>query len=119
MDDRFDLVIQQREAIEAELAKRTLAHKRRVDRVKHGTALQCVAKSEGGRAAAFWTFLRSATPGSNTRSTATRPRRNTAIIPHLAQIGSPPPVILNYALHGQPTTAVRQGARTTSASSTR
>ena len=31
---------------------------------------------------------------------------NTAIIPQLSQIGSPPPVILNHGLHGQATTAV-------------
>ena len=36
MDDRLDLDIQRREAIEAELARRALAHKRRVARaVRH------------------------------------------------------------------------------------
>ena len=105
MDDRIDLAIQQQETIDAELAKRTLAHKRRVDRIK--TRQTLLARTKRSKAAArlpldflalgnFWFDY---PLNGNTLSL------NTAIVPQLVQIGSPSPLVLNYALHGQATTA--------------
>ena len=52
MDDRFDLVLQQREATEAELDRRTLAHRRRVARLRSGTELRLAARGGKGKKAA-------------------------------------------------------------------
>jgi hypothetical protein len=46
MDDRVDLTIQQREAIEAELDRRTLAHKRRVGRIRRGAQLRAQRRAK-------------------------------------------------------------------------
>jgi hypothetical protein len=43
VDDRLDLDIQQRDAVEAELARRALAHRRRVARLKRGDRLRAGA----------------------------------------------------------------------------
>jgi hypothetical protein len=114
MDDRIDLTIQQREAIEAELDRRTLAHKRRVARTRRGAQLRAQRRAKAKK------------PKAATQAQATQldflaigdswfdyplngndiSLTNTAIAAQLAQIGNPPPLVLNYALYGQATTAV-------------
>jgi hypothetical protein len=111
VDDRFDLVLRQREATEAELERRTLAHRRRVARLRSGTELRLAARGgKGKKAAAAATrpldFLALGDSWFEYPLDGNTPSVNTAIIPQLAQIGSPPPVILNHGLHGQATTAV-------------
>ena len=106
MDDRFDLLIQQRESIEAELAKRTLAHKRRVDRIKHGARLRAQAKKGKASAQRPLDFLALGDSWFEYPLDGNTLSLNTAIVPQLVQIGSPSPLVLNYALHGQATTAV-------------
>lgn len=109
MDDRVDLAVQQREAIEAELAKRAVAHRRRVDRLKRGAALRRPAKKTKKAAAAQHglDFLALGDSWFEYPLDGNNPSfSNTAIIAQLGLVGNPPPVILNYALHGQPTTAV-------------
>ncbi len=106
MDDRFDLLVQQRESIEAELAKRTLAHKRRVDRIKHGAKLRAQAKKGKASAQRPLDFLALGDSWFEYPLDGNTPSLNTAIVPQLVQIGSPSPLVLNYALHGQATTAV-------------
>jgi hypothetical protein len=113
MDDRIDLTIQQREAVEAELDRRTLAHKRRVGRIKRGAELRAQrrAKAKKPKAApqqaAQLDFLAIGDswfdyPLNGNDISLT----NTAIAAQLTQIGHPPPLVLNYALYGQATTAV-------------
>ena len=114
MDDRIDLTIQQREAIEAELDRRTLAHKRRVARTRRGAQLRAQRRVKAKK------------PKAATQAQATQldflaigdswfdyplngndiSLTNTAIAAQLTQIGNPPPLVLNYAPYGQATTAV-------------
>ncbi len=105
MDNRVDLTIQQREAIEAELSKRTLAHKRRVSRLKRGARL----RAEANRAAAQepLDFLAIGNSWFDYPLNGNDPSfGNTDIIAQLTQLGAPPPLVLNYALYGQATTSV-------------
>jgi hypothetical protein len=113
MDDRIDLTIQQREAVEAELDRRTLAHKRRVGRIKRGAQLRAQRRTKAKKPkaappqAAQLDFLAIGDswfdyPLNGNDISLT----NTAIAAQLTQIGSPPPLVLNYALYGQATTAV-------------
>jgi hypothetical protein len=111
MDERAQLSMQTSEAIEAELEKRTLAHKRRVDRIRKGVELRAKArvKSKAARATAQppLDFLAIGDSwfeyplNGNDLSFS-----NTAIAAQLPQMGNPAPLVLNYALHGQATTAV-------------
>ena len=113
MDDRIDLTIQQREAVEAELDRRTLAHKRRVGRIKRGAQLRAQRRTKAKKSKAApqqagqLDFLAIGDswfdyPLNGNDISLT----NTAIAAQLTQIGSPPPLVLNYALYGQATTAV-------------
>jgi hypothetical protein len=70
VDDRLDLDIQRREAIEAELGRRALAHKRRVARLKRGARL----RAQTNKAATQQPLIssRSATRGSIMRWMAMR-----------------------------------------------
>jgi hypothetical protein len=111
MDDRIDLTIQQREAVEAELDRRTLAHKRRVGRIRRGAELRGQRRPKGKKPrpaqATQLDFLAIGDswfdyPLNGNDISLT----NTAIAAQLAQIGNPPPLVLNYALYGQATTAV-------------
>ncbi len=113
MDDRIDLTIQQREAVEAELDRRTLAHKRRVGRIKRGAELRAQRRTKAKKPkpapqqAAQLDFLAIGDswfdyPLNGNDISLT----NTAIAAQLTQIGHPPPLVLNYALYGQATTAV-------------
>jgi hypothetical protein len=106
MDERIDLVIKQREAIETEVAKRTAAHKRRVARVRHAARLRAQGKKGKAAARLPLDFLALGDSWFEYPLNGNIPSLNTAIIPRLCQIGSPPPLVLNYALHGQATTAV-------------
>jgi hypothetical protein len=104
MDDRALLAIQQREAVEAELAKRTLAHRRRVDRLKHGAGLRAQAQKAAAQRLDFLaigdSWFEYPLDGNNPSLVST------AVVAQLTQLGNPPPLVLNYALHGQATTAV-------------
>jgi hypothetical protein len=105
VDNRIDLNIQQREAVEAELDKRTLAHKRRVDRLKRGVRL----RAEASKPAAHQPldFLAIGDSWFDYPLNGNDPSfGNTDIIAQLTQLGSPPPLVLNYALYGQATTSV-------------
>jgi hypothetical protein len=105
MDDRADLALQQREAIEAELAQRTIAHKRRVDRLKNGRKLRDQAQKAA--AARQLDVLAIGDSWFDYPLSGNDPSFvNTAIAEQLTQIGSPPPLVLNYAYFGQATTAV-------------
>ena len=113
MDDRIDLTIQQREAVEAELDRRTLAHKRRVGRIRRGAQLRAQRRTKAKKPkaapqqAAQLDFLAIGDswfdyPLNGNDISLT----NTAIAAQLTQVGNPPPLVLNYALYGQATTAV-------------
>ena len=105
MDDRLNLDIQQRDAVEAELARRTLAHKRRVARLKRGTGLRAQAKKAPARRPLD--FLAIGDSWFDYPLNGNEPSFvNTAIVAQLTQLGSPPPLVLNYALYGQATTSV-------------
>ena len=105
MDDRLDLDIQQRDAVEAELARRALAHKRRVARLKRGTGLRAQAKKAPARRPLD--FLAIGDSWFDYPLNGNEPSFvNTAIVAQLTQLGSPPPLVLNYALYGQATTSV-------------
>lgn len=113
MDNRIDLTVQQREAVEAELAKRTLAHKRRVGRIKRGVQLRAQRRAKakkpkvGQQQATQLDFLAVGDSWFDYPLDGNGPSlTNTAIAAQLAQIGNPPPLVLNYALYGQATTAV-------------
>lgn len=114
MDGRIDLTLQQREAVEAELAKRTLAHKRRVSRIRHGAELRAErrVKPKKTRAAAQQQatqldFLAIGDSWFDYPLDGNDPSlTNTAIAAQLTQMGNPAPLVLNYALYGQATTAV-------------
>src|SRR5271165_3992902 len=100
MDDRADLAQQQREAIAAELQKRTLAHKRRVERLGHGRRLRAQAQKASG--AGQLDFLAIGDSWFDYPLSGNDPSlSNTAIAAQLTQIGNPPPLVLNYALYGQ------------------
>jgi hypothetical protein len=114
MVDRINLTLQQREAVEAELAKRTVAHQRRVGRIKHGAQLRALrrakAKKLKGAAQQQATQLDFLAIGDswfdypldgNDASLS-----NTAIAAQLTQMGAPAPLVLNYAVYGQATTTV-------------
>jgi hypothetical protein len=105
VDNRLDLNIQQREAVEAELDRRTLAHKRRVNRLKRGARL----RAEANRATTQQPldFLAIGDSWFDYPLNGNDPSfGNTAIVAQLTQLGSPPPLVLNYALYGQATTSV-------------
>jgi hypothetical protein len=105
VDERLDLDIQQRDAVEAELARRTLAHKRRVARLKRGARM----RSQTNKAAAQQPldFLAIGDSWFDYPLNGNDPSfGSTAIIAQLTQLGSPPPLVLNYALYGQATTSV-------------
>jgi len=113
MDDRIDLTIQQREAVEAELDRRTLAHKRRVGRIRRGAQLRAQRRGKAKKPkpapqqATQLDFLAIGDswfdyPLNGNDISLT----NTAIAAQLTQVGNPPPLVLNYALYGQATTAV-------------
>ena len=101
----LDLDIQQRDAVEAELARRALAHKRRVARLKRGTGLRAQAKKAPARRPLD--FLAIGNSWFDYPLNGNEPSFvNTAIVAQLTQLGSPPPLVLNYALYGQATTSV-------------
>jgi hypothetical protein len=105
MDDRTDLATQQRDAMEAEFVKRTIAHKRRVDRLRNGQKLRAVAKKAAG--AGQLDFLAIGDSWFDYPLSGNDPSlANTAIAAQLTQLGSTPPLVLNYAYFGQATTAV-------------
>ena len=105
MDDRLDLDIQRREAIEAELGRRSLAHKRRVARLKRGARLRAGANKTAARQPLD--FLAIGDSWFDYPLNGNAPSfGSTAIIAQLTQLGSPPPLVLNYALYGQATTSV-------------
>ncbi len=105
MDNRLDLNIQQREAVEAELNKRTLAHERRVSRLKRGARLR--AETKRAIAQQPLDFLAIGDSWFDYPLNGNDPSfGNTDIIAQLTQLGSPPPLVLNYALYGQATTSV-------------
>ncbi len=105
MDDRASLAQQQREAIQAEMQTRTLAHKRRVERLRHGRRLRVEAKKAA--AASQLDFLAIGDSWFDYPLSGNDPSfSNTAIAAQLTQIGNPPPLVLNYAHFGQATTAV-------------
>lgn len=112
MDPRVQLTIQQRQAIEDELTKRTLAHGRRVDRLRRGKALRSRAgpKTKGAPAAAQQSLDLLAIGDSwfdyPLNGNDVSFSGDTDIIAQLSQMGNPPPVVLNYALYGQATTSV-------------
>jgi hypothetical protein len=112
MDARIQLTIQQRQAIDDELTKRTLAHKRRVERLKRGRRLKSKAKpsTEAAPAAAQQSLDLLAIGDSwfdyPLNGNDVSFSGDTDIIAQLQQTGNAPPVILNYALYGQATTAV-------------
>lgn len=105
MDDRADLAQQQREAIQAEMQKRTLAHKRRVGRLRNGRRLRAEAKKAAG--AGQLDFLAVGNSWFDYPLSGNDPSFSSTAIPaQLTQIGNPPPLVLNYAYFGQATTAV-------------
>ena len=105
MDDRLDLDIQRREAIEAELARRALAHKRRVARLKRGARLR--AQTNKAATQQPLDFLAIGDSWFDYPLNGNAPSfGSTAIIAQLTQLGSPPPLVLNYSLYGQATTSV-------------
>ena len=105
MDDRLDLDLQRREAIQSELARRTLAHKRRVARLKRGAQLR--ARANKAPAQQPLDFLAIGDSWFDYPLNGNSPSfGSTAIIAQLTQLGSPPPLVLNYALYGQATTSV-------------
>jgi hypothetical protein len=105
VDDRLDLDIQQRDAVEAELARRALAHKRRVLRLKRGAQLRAAAKKAS--AGQVLDFLAIGDSWFDYPLNGNEPSFvNTAIVAQLTQLGSPPPLVLNYAVYGQATTSV-------------
>jgi hypothetical protein len=105
VDDRLDLDIQRREAIETELARRTLAHKRRVARLKRGGRLR--ARANKTVAQRPLDFLAIGDSWFDYPLNGNDPSfGSTAIIAQLTQLGSPPPLVLNYSLYGQATTSV-------------
>jgi hypothetical protein len=53
VDKRVDLTIQQREAVEAEINRRTLAHRRRVARLKRGARLRAETRKAVAAATRF------------------------------------------------------------------
>jgi hypothetical protein len=109
MDPRVQLTIEQRQAIETELANRASAHKRRVDRLKRGRALRSRArrKTEAAPAARQLDLLAIGDSwfdyplDGNDLSFS-----HTDTIAQLQRLGNPSPVVLNYALYGQATTSV-------------
>lgn len=106
MDDRANLAQQQREAIQAEIQKRTVAHKRRVERLRLGRRLRAEANKAGG-AGGQLDFLAIGNSWFDYPLSGNDPSfSNTAIAAQLTQIGNPPPLVLNYAYFGQATTAV-------------
>ena len=100
MDDRTDLATQQREAMEAEFVKRTIAHKRRVDRLRNGQKLRAVAKKAAGAGQldvlAIGDSWFDYPLSGNDPSLA-----NTAIAAQLTQLGNTTPLVLNYAYFGR------------------
>jgi len=113
MDSRIDLTLQQREAVEAELAKRTLAHRRRVGRIKRGAQRRAQRRTKTKKRAAAQQqatqldFLAIGDSWFDYPLDGNDPSlSNTAIAAQLTQIGNSPPLVLNYALYGQATTAV-------------
>jgi hypothetical protein len=104
MDERLDLNLQQREAVEAEMARRAVAHRRRVSRLKHGARM----RAESNKSAALpLDFLAVGDSWFDYPLNGNEPSFvNTAIIAQLTQIGDPAPLVLNYALYGQATTSV-------------
>jgi hypothetical protein len=105
VDDRIDLNIQHRQAVEAELARRTLAHKRRVARLKNGARLR--ARVNKATTPQPLDFLALGDSWFDYPLDGNDPSFvNTAIVAQLTQLGSPPPLVLNYALYGQATTSV-------------
>jgi hypothetical protein len=113
MDSRIDLTLQQREAVETELAKRALAHKRRVGRIKRGAQLRAQRPTKTKKRAAAQQqatqldFLAIGDSWFDYPLDGNDPSlSNTAIAAQLTQMGNPPPLVLNYALYGQATTAV-------------
>ena len=113
MDDRVDLTLQQREAVQAELARRTAAHKRRVGRITRGADLRAQRRGKGKKAKAAaqqatqLDFLAIGDSWFDYPLDGNDPSlMNTAVAAQLAQMGGPPPLVLNYALFGQATTAV-------------
>jgi hypothetical protein len=109
MDPRVQLTLQQRQAVEAELAKRTLAHKRRVDRVKMG--MQRSRARPGTDAAPAAAQLDLLAIGDSwfdypLNGNDVSFSGDTSIVAQLGQTGSPPPLILSQALYGQATTSV-------------
>jgi hypothetical protein len=105
VDKRIDLTIQQREAVEAEIARRTLAHRRRVERLKRGARLR--AETSEAAAPQPLDFLAIGDSWFDYPLNGNDPSfGNTDIIAQLTQLGSPPPIVLNYALYGQATTSV-------------
>ena len=110
MDTRLQLTIQQREAIDNELTQRTLAHKRRVARLRRGAPLKQRRRRSEAQAAPAATQLDLLAIGDSWFDYPLNGNdisfTDTDIIAQLTQMGSPPPVILNYALYGQATTAV-------------
>ncbi|MGA7195617.1 MAG: SGNH/GDSL hydrolase family protein [Roseiarcus sp.] len=114
MDNRIDLTLQQRQAVEAELAKRTLAHKRRVGRIRRGAQLRAQRRAKAKKPkvsapqqATQLDFLAIGDSWFDYPLDGNDPSlTNTAIAAQLAHIGNPPPLVLNYALYGQATTAV-------------
>jgi hypothetical protein len=105
VDERLDLDIQQRDAVEAELARRALAHKRRVARLKRGARLR--AEANKSPAQQQLDFLAIGDSWFDYPLNGNDPSFTTTdIIAQLKQLGSPPPLVLNYALYGQATTSV-------------
>ncbi len=105
MDDRANLAEQQREAIQAEIEKRTVAHKRRVERLRLGRRMRAEAHKAVG--AGQLDFLAIGDSWFDYPLSGNDPSfSNTAIAAQLTQMGNPPPLVLNYAYFGQATTAV-------------
>ena len=105
MDDRANLAEQQREAIQAENEKRTVAHKRRVERLRLGRRMRAEAHKAAG--AGQLDVLAIGDSWFDYPLSGNDPSfSNTAIAAQLTQMGNPPPLVLNYAYFGQATTAV-------------
>ncbi len=105
MDDRANLAQQQREALQAEIQRRTVAHKRRVERLRLGRRLRAEARNEAG--AGQLDFLAIGNSWFDYPLSGNDPSfSNTAIAAQLTKMGNPPPLVLNYAYFGQATTAV-------------
>jgi hypothetical protein len=105
VDDRAKIYVQLQNAIEAEITERTKEHRRRVVAIKRGIehkrALNLALPKVPLDFLAIGDSWFDYPLNGNDISFY-----NTAIVEQLRHLGNPPPKILNYALHGQATTAM-------------